>query len=78
MAATPKRAATVEAALVGQPWTRADRSRAAQAALAEDFAPITDWRASADYRAAVGAQPAARFFLETHRRAGAAGAGGGV
>ena len=53
MAATPKRAAAVEAALVGKPWTRADRRSGAEAAFAEDFTPLTDRRASADYRALV-------------------------
>ena len=57
MAATPKRAAKAEAALVGQPWT-AQTIAEAQAALAEDFAPISDWRASAEYRARVGARAA--------------------
>jgi xanthine dehydrogenase small subunit len=64
MAATPKRAAAAEAALLGQPWTEATVARA-QAKLAEDFAPITDWRASADYRAAVARNLLQRFFLET-------------
>jgi xanthine dehydrogenase small subunit len=49
MAATPKRAAACEAALTGQPWTEAT-VRAAAEALAQDFQPITDMRASATYR----------------------------
>jgi xanthine dehydrogenase small subunit len=49
MAATPKRAARCEAALVGEPWTWASVDAAA-GALAEDFTPITDLRASAEYR----------------------------
>ena len=49
MAATPKRAAACEAALVGQPWTEA-AVRAAAEALAQDFQPIDDMRASAAYR----------------------------
>ncbi len=64
MAATPKRAAKAEAALVGQPWT-AQTVAEAQAALAEDFAPISDWRASAEYRAASARGLLQRFFLET-------------
>ncbi len=64
MAATPKRAARAEAALVGQPWT-AETVAAAQAALAEDFAPLTDWRASADYRATVARNLLRRFWLES-------------
>ncbi|MEM6439993.1 MAG: xanthine dehydrogenase small subunit [Pseudomonadota bacterium] len=52
MAATPKRARAVEAALIGRPWTLAT-AEAALPAFAEDFQPITDMRASADYRLAV-------------------------
>jgi hypothetical protein len=57
MAATVKRAAAAEAALVGQPWTEATL-QAAMAALAQDFQPLTDMRASAGYRHAGGAEPA--------------------
>ncbi len=64
MAATPKRAARAEAALVGQPWT-AQTIAEAQAALAEDFAPIGDWRASAEYRALAAKNLLRRFFLES-------------
>ena len=64
MAATPKRAAKAEAALVGQPWN-AQTIAAAQGALAEDFAPISDWRASAEYRAAGARGLLQRFFLES-------------
>jgi xanthine dehydrogenase small subunit len=63
MAATPKRAARAEAALVGQPWSEA-AAIAAGAALAEDFTPITDWRASSDYRATVARNLMRRFFLD--------------
>jgi xanthine dehydrogenase small subunit len=64
MAATPKRAAGAEAALVGQPWTLATVVRA-EAALAGDFQPITDWRASADYRALAARNLVRRFYLES-------------
>lgn len=70
MAATPKRAAALEAALLGQPWTEATVLAAAQA-LAEDFTPLTDWRATADYRAAVARNLLRRFFLETSGAEGA-------
>ncbi len=63
MAATPKRAAQAEAALVGQPWGAAAFEAAAQA-LAQDFAPLTDWRASAEYRQIVAANLLRRFHLE--------------
>jgi xanthine dehydrogenase small subunit len=63
MAATPKRARAAEAALVGQAWDEAAARRAA-AALAEDFTPITDWRASAGYRARVAGNLLRRFWME--------------
>ena len=49
MAGTPARAANAEAALNGQPLTLTT-IEAAMAALATDFAPMSDMRASADYR----------------------------
>ena len=64
MAATPRRAAAAEAALVGQPWDAAS-VKAAAAALAGDFTPLSDWRASAQYRATVAANLLQRFHLET-------------
>ncbi len=64
MAATPKRARAVEAALVGKPWTQATVD-AAIAAFAEDYQPISDMRASADYRLLAAQNLLRRFFLET-------------
>ena len=64
MAATPKRAKAVEAALVGKPWTQATVD-AAIAAFAEDYQPISDMRASADYRLLAAQNLLKRFFLET-------------
>ena len=49
MAGIPKRAIHVEAALIGQPWTDATLEAAAPA-WAQDFAPMSDMRASATYR----------------------------
>jgi xanthine dehydrogenase small subunit len=49
MAGIPKRARTVEAALIGQPWSAATVA-AALPAFAADFTPMTDMRASAAYR----------------------------
>ena len=40
------------------------------AALAEDFTPLTDMRASAGYRLPVAAESAAALLLETDGRAG--------
>jgi len=64
MAATPKRAAQCEAALAGQAWNEATCERAA-AALARDFTPLTDMRASAAYRATVAQNLLRKFRLET-------------
>lgn len=64
MAATPKRAPGAEAALVGQPWTEA-AMRAAMAALAQDYAPLSDMRASSAYRMAAAQNLLRRFWLET-------------
>ena len=64
MAATPKRARAVEAALVGKPWTH-ETIDAAMAAFAEDYQPISDMRASADYRLLSAQNLLRRFFLET-------------
>ena len=49
MAGTPKRAANAESALIGQAWSL-DTIRGAMNALASDFTPLSDMRASADYR----------------------------
>jgi xanthine dehydrogenase small subunit len=64
MAATPKRASHTEAALAGKPWTETTL-RAARAALATDYTPLTDMRASAAYRMQVAQNLLERFYLET-------------
>ena len=64
MAATPKRAKAVEAELIGKPWSEAT-VEAALPAFAEDFQPITDMRASAEYRLLVAQNLLRRFFLES-------------
>jgi xanthine dehydrogenase small subunit len=64
MAATPKRAAACEAALAGRPWTQ-ETVEAAVAALAQDFTPISDMRASAGYRLEAAGNMIRRAFLET-------------
>lgn len=63
MAATPKRASAVEAALVGQPFT-GETIAAAAAHMAEDFAPLSDMRASADYRLRVAQNLLIRYFVD--------------
>jgi xanthine dehydrogenase small subunit len=64
MAAIVTRAANAEAAIAGQPWTDATL-RAAQAALAQDFEPLTDLRASDTYRMTTARNLLERFWLET-------------
>jgi xanthine dehydrogenase small subunit len=63
MAGTPKRAARAEAALVGAPFTGATFATAASA-VQDDFTPLSDWRAGADYRRKVAANLFRRFWLE--------------
>lgn len=63
MAAIPKRAATAEAALVGKAFDEAAVERAITA-LTRDFAPITDMRASKDYRLKAAQNLLRRFYLE--------------
>jgi xanthine dehydrogenase small subunit len=64
MAATPKRAAAAEAVLVGAPWNE-DTLREAMAALARDYAPLSDMRASSSYRMQSAQNLLRRFWLET-------------
>ena len=64
MAATPMRAAKAEAALIGQAFSHA-AAEAAACAIAGDFTPLDDWRASARYRATVAANLIRRFHLES-------------
>ncbi|WP_297340793.1 xanthine dehydrogenase small subunit [Pseudophaeobacter sp.] len=61
LAATPKRAAHLEAALTGQPWDDASVTTA-MAALAQDFTPLSDMRASAEYRLETAKNMLARYF----------------
>ena len=68
MAATVKRAAVTEAAVVGQPWSEATVV-SAQQALAVDFAPLSDMRASSAYRLQVAQNLLRRLWLETRRDA---------
>ncbi len=64
MAGTPKRAENAEAVLKGADWNEAS-IEAAMDALGSDYAPLTDWRASADYRLLVAKNLLRRFYLET-------------
>ena len=64
MAATPKRASAVEAALVGKDWSVAS-VEAAMDEYPKDFTPLSDMRASADYRMTVAKNLLLRFYFET-------------
>ncbi len=64
MAATPRRAGACEAALVGRPWDFATVQTAA-AALAADFQPISDMRASAAYRLLAAQNLLRKVLIET-------------
>jgi len=64
MAGTPKRARSAEEALKGKPWNE-DTVNAASWILSEDYAPITDMRASARYRLRVAQNLLRKFFIET-------------
>jgi xanthine dehydrogenase small subunit len=64
MAATPKRAAAAEAALLGKDWTR-EAVEQAIAALAGDFTPLDDMRASARYRMQVAGNLLLKAWLES-------------
>ncbi|OCT20881.1 xanthine dehydrogenase small subunit [Pseudomonas putida] len=63
MAAIPKRARACEAALLGKPWNQASIERACQA-LAEDFSPLTDFRASKEYRLLTAQNLLRKYFIE--------------
>jgi xanthine dehydrogenase small subunit len=64
MAATPKRAARAEAALAGADLDDRASWGAAIAAIATDFAPLTDMRASAAYRSHVAANLLMKALIE--------------
>ena len=63
MAGTPARAKTVEAALIGQPWNEAT-IMAALPAFAKDYTPMSDMRASADYRLSAAQNMLRRLYAE--------------
>jgi xanthine dehydrogenase small subunit len=64
--ATVLRAARAEAALAGRPFDAAQVALAAEA-LAEDLAPLSDWRGSAAYRLAVAQGLLRRLHLRATR-----------
>lgn len=63
MAGTPQRASGVEAALIGQPWSEAT-VKAAMPLFADDYTPMSDMRASADYRMQIAQNMLRRYFAD--------------
>ena len=64
VAAIPKRALACEQALLGKTWNETSLQQAMNA-LAQDFQPITDMRASSRYRETIARNLLYRFYLET-------------
>ena len=64
VAAKPAHAVKTEAALIGQPWNEATLA-VAQQAIQQEFAPLSDLRASADYRRSILGQLLRRAWLES-------------
>ncbi len=67
MAGIVRRAPMAERAVLNQAWNEAAIGRAA-AALAQDFEPLTDLRASAAYRLTAAGNLLRRFWFETRTR----------
>lgn len=63
MAEVAKRAISCEAQLLGQPWQTATIERACQA-LELDFTPVSDFRASREYRMQVAKNLLRRYHIE--------------
>jgi xanthine dehydrogenase small subunit len=63
LAAIPARAYATETALIGRRWN-ADSFEIATAALAKDFQPLTDLRASSTYRLQAAGNLLRRFYFE--------------
>ncbi|KPP84242.1 MAG: xanthine dehydrogenase FeS/FAD binding subunit XdhA [Rhodobacteraceae bacterium HLUCCA08] len=63
MAGIPRRAASAEAALVGRAFA-SETAQAAAAALARDFEPLTDMRASAPYRLRAAQNMVLRYLAD--------------
>ena len=63
MAVTPKRASACETVLIGNPFDSASVERACRA-LAEDFTPLSDFRASKEYRLLTAQNLLRKYALE--------------
>ncbi|WP_027856384.1 xanthine dehydrogenase small subunit [Marinobacterium jannaschii] len=64
MAAIPKRASHCEKVLIGSAWNQATINKAMEA-LEQDFAPISDFRASREYRMLTARNLLQRYFIES-------------
>ena len=64
MAATPKRAAEAERAITGKPWNE-ETVLAGMQAMEQDYTPLSDMRASADYRLASAKNLLMKAYAET-------------
>lgn len=64
MAGTPQRATASETALIGKEWSR-QTVEAGCAALEQDFTPLSDMRASAEYRMKVAKNLLRKYYVET-------------
>ena len=67
MAATPKRATRCENALLGKEWTEANVKEAMQE-IHNDFEPLSDFRASKEYRSITAANMLRRFYIEQNHQ----------
>ena len=63
MAAIPKRASACETVLLGAPFNHTTVELAC-AALAEDFTPLSDFRASKEYRLLSAQNLLRKYFIE--------------
>ncbi|SDX66668.1 xanthine dehydrogenase small subunit [Pseudomonas syringae] len=68
MAAIPKRAAACERALLGEPWNNETVEQACMA-LSEDFTPLSDFRASKEYRLLSAQNLLRKYFIEVQQPA---------
>lgn len=64
MAGTPMRATDVENFLKGKPWNQ-ETAEAAQGLLKSAYKPLSDWRATAEYRSMTAGNLMLRFYAET-------------
>jgi len=64
MAGIPARARKTESALLGARWSQEIIDHA-MAAMAQDYQPLTDWRAGGEYRMLASQNLLQRFYLET-------------